>query len=182
MHPLTEAQRNDIPVGSAVCARVRRETEQGTSQEVCWLIRDQSDRWEARKHRLDVEFRFDLMLEPLARQGLTVALVPVLVRVGAESWENIYETWIDPLASGTLELLVYQQQVKVALFDEAGQCVRTLAGPNLMQSFARRTVPLIAARPPWSPPEFVEARQAIYSRYPDPWRLWLALEEVDPTA
>jgi len=120
------------PPGSAVCGRESQDLEHW---QIGWLVREDDQRIAALGPHPDIEFRAGV---------LTIAgvdLVPVLVRVGPESRESIYETWINHRDGETkLEILAAQPRIPVHLVGDAGDVTRSLGISNRLAPFAAAAI------------------------------------------
>jgi hypothetical protein len=123
----------------------------------------------------DVEFRAAVF----TGQDSGVVLVAVLVRLGPEEPENLYEAWIDASdedTGGVLEALAAQDVLEMRLYGDECRLGRVLQVPNQLQGLAARARELIAGMPPCSADTFYQARTALYKQYPTVRALWRALK------
>jgi len=159
-----------MPPGSALYARERIDT---GAWEVAWLVREETKRIQALGKSPAVSFRAGLW--PFDN----VMLIPVLVQVGPETPETIYESWINVHATGQqnpLEDLAMQPRIVVHLYGDACQLVRSLTVSNQLQMFAREALLKLRDGQPWSMQAFDAAREEIYAKHATVWDLWQALE------
>jgi hypothetical protein len=155
--------------GSALFAR--EQLDQGP-WEIAWLVREESARIAGLGPAPEIEFRAGVFEEG------PVLLVPVLVRVGPQSKQAVYESWINQHAEGmggTLETLADQPRLVVHLYGEGCGLVRTLTIGNQLATFAGQALAAIVGRPTWSMEAFDQAREQVYQQYPQVWDLWRAL-------
>ena len=160
-----------MPPWMAMYSRVRSDEGPWT---IAWFVREESIGDAALLEGLEVEFRGGLIYETVDTRS--VALVPIVVRVGPERYGNVFESWVDIHASGTLEALTTQRVIPVHLYDASGQIKRTLEADNHLRSFARQVLAQLSSMTPWSIRDFFTARERIYFRYPKVWELWNALK------
>lgn len=161
-----------IPPGSAL---YEREQIDHGAWEVAWLIREESARIAQLGPSPDIEFR------AAAIEHNGVLLIPVLVRVGPEHQESIYETWINaqqPEQAGMQVLgeLAIQPRLVVHLYGDGCRRVRSLRVSNPHQAFFREVLSTLRERPAWSMAEFDDAREQIYQQYPSVSDLWKGLQ------
>jgi hypothetical protein len=122
-----------------------------------------------------VEFRAGLFT--LAEAG--VSLVPILVRVGPDEHETIYEVWANTHAAGLgtlLQALATQESIAIDLYGDGNHPVRTLRVPNELQAFAGEAQRLTSGAAQLSEDAFHQARQVVYRQYPTVRALWKALK------
>lgn len=122
-----------------------------------------------------VEFRAGLFT-PVAGGGVGL---PVMVRIGPDEGENVYEAWANEYGSGVrglLEALAAQECLAISLYGDSYHVERTLRVPNDLRTFAREVLSLTGGMPPLSPDAMHQARQAVYRQYPTVRSLWKALK------
>ena len=122
----------------------------------------------------DMEFRGAVFTGP--ESG--VVLVAVLLRLGPEEAEDLYEAWIDASEEdtrGVLEALAEQEVLEIRLYGDECRLERVLQIANQLQALAARARKLIVGKRPWSADSFHEARTALYKQYPTVRALWRAL-------
>lgn len=107
-------------------------------------------------------------------------LIPILVRVGPEHPESIYESWLNahqPETAGLAALgdLAIQPRIAVHLVGDRGKIERSLAVSNRLQDFARAVLARLRATPSWSMAAFNAAREQLYHRHATVHDLWIAL-------
>ncbi len=122
-----------------------------------------------------VEFRAGL----LGPEGVDLALVLVLVRIGTEVPDDLYEGWVNECPQGleeALELLAYQPDIAIHLYGEDCRRERTVRVPNPLQEFARESLRVVADALPCTPDDFYQARNAVYKQYRSVWSLWRAMK------
>lgn len=153
--------------------------------ETAWLIREESGRFKALGPSPAVSFRAGLIVRD------AVGLIPILVRVGPEEPERVYETWLNVHQGGPdggkryLEDLATQDRLVVLLFGDQGRKERALRVSNQLMDFARKALEEgggLATLPPWPMDAFDAARQGVYERYPTVWELWKALDQFSRSA
>jgi hypothetical protein len=108
-----------------------------------------------------------------------VVLVVVLLRLGPEESEDLYEAWLDVSEEGTagvLEALAAQEALAIRLHDEEGRLERVVEVPNPLRGLAARARQLSTGRRPWSADAFHAARTAVFRQYPTARALWRALK------
>lgn len=160
-----------LPPGSALPARLQL----GAGWEMAWLIREEDLRIRQLGKGPEVEFRARLMIEPAG--GTRVGLVPVVVRVGPQQKENLYESWLNERAAvdySILDLLAAQPRITLHIYGDREQ--RRLAVRNSLASFAQTAAAEIRRLPPWLMGDFDQAREGIYRRHPSVLTLWSALK------
>jgi hypothetical protein len=107
------------------------------------------------------------------------ALVPILVRVGPESPENLYEAWANdpPQNLGHLiEALAAQDRIGIFFYGEGCRLEQTFRVPNQLQAFARQFQSRLASTRHLSGDSFHQARQAVYRQHATVTSLWKALK------
>lgn len=138
--------------------------------EVAWLVREETVRIKKLGDNPEVEFRAGLIYQD------GIALIPVLVRVGAGTKENIYETWINVHQPEDglryLRDLSTQDRIVIHLYGDGCKLERSLKVSNQLQQFMQEVLDLVKDTPPWSMLEFDEARERLYGAYPDVKSLW----------
>jgi hypothetical protein len=108
-----------------------------------------------------------------------MVLVAVLMRLGPEEPESLYEAWLDAsedATAGLLKALAAQDALEVRLHGEDCRLEQVVQVPNPLQAFAARAGQLITVRRPWSADAFHEARTAVFKQYPTARALWRALK------
>ena len=155
------------PPGSAVCGRESQDLEHW---EIGWLVREEDRRIAALGPHPDIEFRAGV---------LTIAgvdLVPVLVRVGPESTESVYETWINHRdGEQKLEILAAQPRIPVHLVGDSGHVARSLGISNQLAPFAGAAIERIGEHA-WSMAAFDAAKADAYQEWPIE-ALWRELQQ-----
>lgn len=164
----------ETPTGAAFFAR--QQLNDGPFQ-IAWFVREQVEWIEQLGPDPEVEFRASMRIERL--REYPVAVIPVLLRVGATGSVNIYETWINPLASAALELLICQRQIDVHLYGDHCHLVRSLSVPNTLQGFAEKALSTLSRLPYWGMRQFDTARSRICERYSSIEALWAMLEAAE---
>lgn len=155
------------PAGSAIWSR--ESLDRMESWEIAWLVREESVRIAALGEAPEIEFRAGLVIRS------RVGLIPVLVRVGPEQQESVYETWINHRADlRTLETLAEQPRLIVHLVGDAGDVDRSLSVSNSLAAFAARAIDELE-HVHWSSPRFDAAREDFLRGYPAVWNLWCGL-------
>jgi hypothetical protein len=159
------------PPGSCLFGRVQLDA--GT-WEVAWYIRETSARIAA-LDRPEIEFRAGAIGQRY--QGQAVVLLPILVRIGPERGENLFESWLNVWADDgkgleELNTLVTQARLTLHFYGESGRRERSLVVSNQLQDFAAEAIARLDGLPAWSMPAFDRARQALEARYPTVEALW----------
>lgn len=159
-----------MPPGSALYSRELL----SDRWEVAWLIREETERIKKLGDNPEVEFRAGLIYQD------EVALIPVLVRIGPETRESIYETWINVHQPEDgfryLRDLSAQDRIVLHLYGDGCRLERTLKVSNQLQGFILETLNRIKNVPPWPMLAFDAAREKLYKRFPDVLLLWKALK------
>jgi hypothetical protein len=148
---------------------------QAGSGEVALLVHSDSTRIAGLDKDPTIEFRAGLFTQE--ESGLD--LVPVLVRLGPEEPENIYEAWVNEYGQGaeeTLAALGTQESIDLHLYGGDGRLERTLRVANPLRAFAGKALGLLAGKQLWSIDAFHQARSAVYDQYPHVRSLWRALK------
>jgi len=158
-----------LPPGSAIyCREIISER-----WEIAWLIREETKRISELGSNPAIEFRAGLC----GRDG--VMLIPVLVRVGPETQENIYETWINAYQNGDglkyLMDLSLQDRIVVHFHGDNCRLERSLVVSNQLREFITKVIGLVKEAAPWSMSAFDSAREKLYMKYPDVLSLYDAL-------
>lgn len=125
--------------------------------------------------RPDVELRAAM----LTSAAPEVALVPVVVRLGPEAPENLFEAWIDECdeeIGGVLAELARQEELALYLYDADGRGGQTLHVNNRLRALAERAHRYIVAMRPWTGDSFQQARTGAYQQYPTVLALWRGLK------
>jgi hypothetical protein len=123
----------------------------------------------------DIEFRAGIFRLATA----DTVLVPVLVRVGPDEPENLYEAWANEYLSGLgslMEALAVQERLAIFLYGDGCHLEQVFRVPNQLQDFAKEFLRVNASVRPLSLDAFHEARQAAYKRYPTVLSLWKGLK------
>jgi hypothetical protein len=138
-----------------------------------WLRTDA--RPSAERAAPDLEFRAAVF----TGQESGVVLVVVLMRLGPEEPENLYEAWLDASeeeTAGVLKALVAQEALEVRFYGDDCCLEQVLQVPNPLQALADRARKLITGVRPWSADAFHAARTAVFQQYPTVRALWRALK------
>jgi hypothetical protein len=160
------------PPGSAIWSK--ESVDRMQTWELSWLVRETSQRIAGLGQSPEIEFRAGLIIEQ------RIGLVAVVVRVGPESPESVYETWINDHAPGledSLELLACQARLTVQLIGDTGQPERVLTVSNQLAGFARDAATEILGLPVWSMPTFDAAREYFCRQHPTVISLWNCLKK-----
>lgn len=160
------------PPGMMIYARVSIDT--AGAWETAFLIREEQKYVRAFGQHPAVEMRAGLMYED-AHPGRRVALVPVMLRIGAGKDAQLYECWFNYFGGNTDSFLdlAAQSHFAIAFFTpERSKGVRVKNG---MQELFTRALAALAPAPAWSMGDFDAAREKIYRAYPAPYDLWRAL-------
>lgn len=142
--------------------------------EIIFLVREESARIAAHVGPL-IEIRSAVLLE----EG--VALVPVLLRVGEEKAENIFETWLNfcspDLGLRAFKALAKQPRVLVAMYGDSLRQERSIECVNSWGGFFETAAKqILRLGSTWSMGEFDAAREKIYTAYPTVWDIWCAMQ------
>ena len=161
-----------MPPGSAVYAR---QSIDGGPMEVSFLVREDSSRIQAMGSPL-IEIRAAIIYQD------AVGLVPVLVRIGEERQENIFETWWNYCASdgsgpGLFRTMASQPRVALCFFGDSRAQERAIEVVNSWGEFFRRAGDILSAMPAWPMAAFDQAREKVYGKYPSVMALWRAVEK-----
>jgi hypothetical protein len=144
--------------------------------EVALLIRGASQRLQALREPVDVQFRAGVFAEPQTK----VVLVPILVCLGPEQApEDLYEAWVNQSPGGlaeTLAALAAQHDVELCLYGDGCRLERTFRVPSPLRAFAGAALDVARAGRPLSMDDFHQARAAVYQRHPTVRALWGALK------
>jgi hypothetical protein len=106
-------------------------------------------------------------------------LVPVVVRVGPDEPENLFEAWANEYGSGLnslMEALARQERIALCFYDDDGRVEQIFRVPNQLQAFAKELLRMGAGAGSMSVDTFHQARQAIYKQYTTLRSLWRALQ------
>jgi hypothetical protein len=144
-------------------------------REIALLIRTSSDWVDRLAEHPDVEFRAGVFTLP----EVNVTVVPVLVCIGSEDPDNLYEAWVNecgPDMGELLKELAAQPRLAVHLYGDGCRLERTLQVPNPLQAFAREALATIAGMRPLSADAFHQARRAVYEQHKTVRALWRALK------
>jgi hypothetical protein len=165
------------PPGSCLFARVQLDA--GT-WELAWFLREESARI-ATLDRPEIEFRAGIATQRV--QGQDILVMPIVVRVGPEYAENLYEAWFNAWADegkGLLDLTTLADQARLTLhfYGDAGQRERSLVASNQLKAFAAETIRLVAGGDPWSMHAFDRARAQVEAHHPSVWALWQSLTSM----
>jgi hypothetical protein len=163
--PLEELRRS--PRGTALFAPV--------SGEVALLVRADEEQLAQLEGHPEVEFRAGLFT--LADAG--VVLIPILVRVGPEERETIYEAWGNDYAAGLdnlLQAFATQESIAVHFYSDGNRLAQTVRVDNELQPFASEAQRMSLGATELSEDAFHQARQAVYRQYPSVRALWKALK------
>ncbi len=123
----------------------------------------------------EVEFRAAVFTDPEGR----VALVVVLVRLGPEEPENLFESWLDEASEatgGVLEALAEQESLEARLHGDDCRLERVLQVVNPLRAFAAEARRTLRGLRPWSADASHDARRAVYQQHPTTRSLWRALK------
>lgn len=163
------------PPGMMIFARVSIDNP-GAAWETAFLIREEIKYVKAFGQNPAVEMRAGLLYED-AHPARRVALVPVMLRIGAGKAAQLYECWFNFHADenrAAFADLATQSDFAIAFFTpERAKYVRVRNG---MQTLFARALADARAAPAWSMRDFDTARDKIYKAYPAPYDLWRALE------
>lgn len=142
-----------------------------------WFVREEP-RWiEQLGPNPPVHFRAGMFLERV--NGNDVAVVPLLLRVGPESWQSLYETWINPFTSPALELLCSQAILEVNLYADERRLVRRLVIANPLQDFANIALSRLANLSYDGASHYETAREQLFKQYPQLQTLWTMLGAIE---
>jgi len=123
----------------------------------------------------DLEFRAAVFTGP--QSG--VVLVVVLIRLGPEEPESLYEAWLDAseeATAGVLKALAAQEALEVRLYGDDCRLEQVLQVANPLQALADRAREMTTGARPWSADAFHAARTAVFRQYPTVRALWRALK------
>lgn len=163
----------DAPPGMMIYARVS--TDNAGAQETAFLIREEQKFVRAFGHNPVVEMRAGLLYEdaPGARR---VALVPVMLRIGAGKDAQLYECWFNfHGADNRASFADLAAQPASAIFFFVPERSKAVRVQNGLRALFAETRGALEAMPAWSMGDFDAAREKIYRAYPTPHDLWRAL-------
>jgi hypothetical protein len=180
------------PPGSCLFGRIKFAPD--APWEVAWYVREESRRIAALGHP-DIEFRAGALEQRV--QGQEVLLLPIVVRIGPERAEHVFEAWLNVFADdgkGFPELQSLNAQDRLTLHFYGDQPMgrragggwapeRSLVVSNQLKGFAGQVLTRLRHRPPWSMQAFDRARAQLEARYPTVMALWQSLQPHpgDPT-
>lgn len=140
--------------------------------EVAWLIREETKRIKQLGDNPEIEFRAGVIYQN------NIALIPVLVRIGPGTHENIYETWINIHQPEDgfryVRDLSTQDRIVIHLYGDRCKLERSLKVSNQLEIFSQN-IAFLHGTAPWSMSAFDTAREKIYEKYPDVVSLWNSL-------
>jgi hypothetical protein len=157
------------PYGACLYTRLQID---GGAWEIAWLLREEAKRVKQLGKELPLEWRSGLIVQD------NVLLIPVLLRVGKVSEENIWETWINHHQRGVespLPLLAAQERISIHFYDRAIKPERSLQTFNSLKGFFGAALQQMEAVPVWRMAEFDQAREMVYRQHPDVMHLWRSL-------
>ena len=108
-----------------------------------------------------------------------VLLIPVLLRVGKEVQENIWETWWNFYASDLppkFKDLSRQDELFIFFYGDSGNRERTIKCRNSWKDFFKQAYQLCVVHPSWSMSDYDNAREKIYARHPTVMDLWRSMQ------
>jgi hypothetical protein len=160
------------PRGTALFAA---EAAAGNRREVVMLVRGDWERIAGLGQSPPTEFRAGLF----GPSSSGAVLVPILLRIGPDEAENLYEAWANESVGGlaaVVESLATQPNLSLRLYSDSQRVERTLEVPNPLRGFAKEVLAMLptASTPP--PDAIHQARQAVYRQHPTIRSLWKALK------
>ena len=164
------------PPGSALYTRMQLD---GGAWEIAWLLREESARIRALGPGPDVEFRAGAM--PQRFQGREILLIPIVVRVGLEVQEHLWESWLNVHQGEPEGGLVYlqdlarQDRLTLHWYGDHRTRERSLVVSNQLRAFAQQAMSEAEQYQPWPMLAFDRARAQLEQRYPSVLALWQAL-------
>lgn len=162
------------PPGSCLYTRTQLD---GGTWEVAWLLREESARIRALGPGPDVEFRAGAIGERFHRQD--ILLIPIVVRVGPEVQENLWESWLNIYQTdgGIVYLhdLASQDRLTLHFYGDRGERERSLVVSNQLRSFAEHCLGEAERYAPWPMLAFDRAKAQLERRHPSVMALWQAL-------
>lgn len=163
----------DLRQGAPGRAVYTRELVDDSHWETVWLIYDESRRLAHLGSEPTVEFRAGAFDEG------GVVVLPVLLRIGGDDPDQIYETCMNAYQiegeNIYLHDLAWQEHLRLHLYDERGQWQDTLTVPNSLQALAHGVLERRAAYQPSTNAAFEYARDKLYGDSGDVPGLWQAL-------
>jgi hypothetical protein len=163
----------DLRQGSPGRAVYTRELVDDSHWETVWVIYEESRRLTRLGSEPTVEFRAGAFDEG------GVVILPVLLRIGGDAPDHIYDTCINAYQiegeNIYLQDLARQERLRIHLYDERGQWQDTLTVPNNLQALAQSVLERQTAYQPSTMAAFEYARDKLYSDRGDAPGLWQAL-------
>jgi hypothetical protein len=163
----------DLRQGSPGRAVYTRELLDNSHWETVWVIYDESRRLAHLDSEPTVEFRAGAFDEG------GVVVLPILLRIGADDPDRIYDTCINAYQiegeNIYLQDLARQERLHIHLYDERGQRQGTLTVPNSLRTLAQSVLERQTAYQPSTMAAFEYARDKLYIDHGDVPGLWKAL-------
>jgi hypothetical protein len=163
----------DLRQGSPGKAAYTRELLDSSHWETVWVIYDETRRLSHLGSEPAVEFRAGAFDEG------GVVVLPILLRIGGDAPEHIYDTCINAYqVEGEniyLQDLARQERLRIHLYDERGQWRDTLTVPNSLQALAQSVLERQTAYQPSTMAAFEYARDKLYRDRGAVPGLWRAL-------
>lgn len=163
----------DLRQGLPGRAVYTRELLDNSHWETIWVIYDESQRLTRTGSEPTVELRASAFDEG------GVVVLPILLRIGLDKLDRIYDTCINAYqVEGEniyLQDLARQEQLRIHLFDERGKQQGTLTVPNSLRALARSVLERQVAYQPSTMAAFEYARDKLYIDHGDVSGLWQAL-------
>ena len=150
-----------------------------TNNPLVWVLRDETQHLEELSNG-PLTFRAGAFCtRRVGSRSRTILPVAVLLCLGPECEENIYEYWINPRQETILQSMLEVSTIGVRLYDEDFTLVRERDEPNVLKNFAQETLNHLQSFEPWETQHYRQARRKLEDRYADSWSLWKGLEEND---
>ena len=121
----------------------------------------------------DVELRSTNMLV----DGVYIA--PLLVRIGKEKQENIFEMWLNFFASEKkIRLLGEQDRIVLSFVGDSRKVERKIKVKNSWRDYFEQLYKVCSVQQKWSMKEFDRAKQEMYAKYPAIMDLWQGIGDI----
>jgi hypothetical protein len=171
--PLTDslARLQQAPLGKALYTR---EQSDNGRWETVWLVRDAASLLASLGPQPAVAFRADAFDEG------GVVVLPILLRLGAETSGCVYDTWMNAYQiegeNIYLHDLARQDHIRIHLYDDAGRPLHTLTAPNHLRGLAMAVMARQASYQASTEAAFEYARERFFANYTDLEALWHVLK------
>ena len=121
---------------------------------------------------------------PQRFQGREILLIPIVVRVGLEVQEHLWESWLNVHQGEPEGGLVYlqdlarQDRLTLHWYGDHRTRERSLVVSNQLRAFAQQAMSEAEQYQPWPMLAFDRARAQLEQRYPSVLALWQALGQA----